>query len=111
GVALRVASCFAIILLAATIFSAWEAVRATRAKVEAVAQKQRADEQTAIADGINRFFTEEVFGLADPNRLDPAGITLAEALGVAGRKIDVRFPDDPKLRAMIRERFGEIFLD
>jgi tetratricopeptide (TPR) repeat protein len=50
-----------------------------------------------------------VFGLADPNRNKRAGITLVEALDVAADKIDEKFPNDPALRAEIRQRFGEIY--
>ena len=99
----------AAILVAASVFSTWQAVRATRAKSDALAQKQRADGQAAIAEGINQFFSEEVFGLADPNRFDRANIKLVEALDVAASKIDSRFPDDPRLRGYIRDRFGEIY--
>jgi tetratricopeptide (TPR) repeat protein len=108
--ALRVTAAFVLLLLAATVFSSWEAIRATRAKAEALAQKNRTDEQAAVAEGVNQFFSEEVFGLADPKRLDPAGITLVQALDVAASKVDTCFPDDPRLRAEIRERFGEIYI-
>jgi serine/threonine protein kinase/tetratricopeptide (TPR) repeat protein len=108
--ALRVALAFLTLLVVATAVSTWQAVRATHAKSEALAQKQRANEQAAIAEGLNQFFSQEVFGLADPNRFDRANIKLAEALDVAASKIDSRFPDDPRLRGFIRDRFGEIYI-
>jgi tetratricopeptide (TPR) repeat protein len=108
--ALRVAGAFIILLIAATIISSWQAVLATRARAEALAQKQRANEQAAVAEGVNQFYMEEVFGLADPKRFDRAGITLAEALDVAASKIDVRFPNDRRLQGIIRDRFGGIYI-
>ena len=61
------------------------------------------------AEGVNAFFTDEVFGLADPNRGGRTGLGLVEALDLAAGKIDERFPDDPELRAMIRDRFGDLY--
>ncbi len=58
---------------------------------------------------MNTFFIEEVFGLADPNRTQRAGIALTEALDVAAARIDGKFPDDATLGAEIRQRFGEIY--
>ena len=65
--------------------------------------------QQKRAEGVNAFFTEAVFGMADPNRGGQAGIGLVEALDFAAGKIDERFPDDPELRAVIRDRFGEVY--
>src|SRR5439155_1340738 len=72
--------------------------------------QRRADEQASIAEGVNTFFSNEVFGLADPKRFDRAGIKLVEALDVAASRIDERFLNDPRLQAIIRSRFGEIYL-
>ncbi len=46
---LRVVMVFAILLIVATIFSTWEAVRATRAGAAAMAEKKRADDEAAIS--------------------------------------------------------------
>ncbi|MGH7176291.1 MAG: tetratricopeptide repeat protein, partial [Tepidisphaeraceae bacterium] len=103
-------------LLLGTLVSTWQAVRATRAERDQTLLRQKADDaraQTDVqrrrAEGVNAFFTEEVFGLADPTRFNRAGITLLEALDVAVGKINQRFPDDPELRAFIHDRFGEIY--
>lgn len=58
---------------------------------------------------MNAFFTETVFGLADPNRFGRAGISLVEALDLAAAKIDERFPKDPEQRAVVHDRFGEVY--
>jgi tetratricopeptide (TPR) repeat protein len=51
----------------------------------------------------------EVFGQADPNVFKRAGISLVEALDIAADQIDVKFPDDPELRAALQTRLGEIY--
>ena len=47
--------------------------------------------------------------MADPSRGGRAGIGLVEALDLAAGKIDERFPDDPEQRAVVRDRFGEVY--
>src|SRR5262249_2069870 len=59
--------------------------------------------------GINAFFTDEVFGLADPNRSNRSGISLLEALDIAAGKIDAKFPNDP-LRADVLDQLGQIYI-
>src|SRR5262249_3446676 len=62
------------------------------------------------AEGINKFFAEEVFGLADPKRYNQTGITLLDALDIAAGRIDAKFPNDPSLRAEILDQLGEIYI-
>ena len=57
---------------------------------------------------MNAFFTDAVFGQADPKRGGRAGIGFVEALDKAGGKIDERFPDDPQQQAFIHDLFGEV---
>jgi serine/threonine protein kinase len=100
-----VVSALVIGLVASTYFAATasrEAKRTTAALVQAEINSKK-------AEGVNKFLTEEVFGLADPNRTRRAGIALVEALDIASSKIDEKFPDDPTLRAEICQRFGEIY--
>jgi tetratricopeptide (TPR) repeat protein len=103
--AAAVLAALAIGLVASTFFAATasrEANRATAALVQAEINGKK-------AEGVNNFLTEEVFGLADPNHNKRAGMALVEALDIAAGKIDEKFPDDPTLRAEIRQRFGEIY--
>src|SRR5262249_5727653 len=100
--------------MAATIYFAAtasrEAKRATAALAQAKLNEAQAELNEAKAQGINTFFTEEVFGLADPNRSNHAGISLLEALDIAAEKINEKFPNDPALRAEILDRLGGIYV-
>ncbi len=49
--ALRVAACLVSVLVAATVVSTWQAVRATRAEQRAQSEAARATQQTALAEG------------------------------------------------------------
>lgn len=102
-----IVAALAVGLVGATYFAATASREAKRA-TEALHQ---ADVNARKAEGVNTFLTEEVFGLADPSRSKRAGIALVDALDMAAGKIDEKFPDDPGLRAEIRQRFGEIYRD
>ena len=100
---------FAILTVGVVASSYFAASASREAKATKVAL-DRAKLQQKRAEGVNAFFTEEVFGLADPNRYGRAGISLVQALDIAAKRIDEKFPDDPELRAMVRQRFGEVYL-
>jgi serine/threonine protein kinase len=93
--------------MAATIYFAASASREAKHATAALA---RAELNEAKAQGINTFFAEEVFSLADPNRSNHAGISLLEALDIAAGKIDAKFPNDPVFRAEILDRLGGIYV-
>ncbi|HZZ26873.1 MAG TPA: protein kinase [Pirellulales bacterium] len=95
------AAVFAILAAGVTV-SSFFAASASREAAAAKLQQKR-------AEGVNAFFTEAVFGLADPNRSGRAGISLLEALDLAASEIDERFPNDAEMRAVIHDRFGEVY--
>ncbi|HEX3601877.1 MAG TPA: serine/threonine-protein kinase, partial [Lacipirellulaceae bacterium] len=102
-----IVAALAIGLVASTYFAATASHEAKRA----TAALDQAEINGKKAEGVNKFLTEEVFGLADPSRNNRAGIALVDALDIAAGKIDEKFPDDPTLRAEIRQRFGEVYRD
>jgi len=53
------------VLIAGVAVSTWQAIRATKAKGQALAEKQRADEEAAKQEAINRFLNE-MLASADP---------------------------------------------
>ncbi len=105
------------VLLAISIGAPIVAVRqaslrkqAEQSEQSAKASLAKAELEQKRAEGVNAFFTDEVFGQADPHRGGHAGIGLLEALDAAEAKIDERFPDDPEQRAVVRDRFGDVYL-
>jgi serine/threonine protein kinase/Tfp pilus assembly protein PilF len=98
------------VLVVGLATSTYFAASASREAKHATAALVQAELNRKQAEGVNKFFTEDVFGLADPGRYDRAGISLVQALDIAAGKVDSRFPDDPELRAVVRDRFGEIYL-
>jgi len=91
------AAAFALVLIAALVWSAWMAVRATRAE-----QESRA---------INEFLQRDVLGQASPyqqgGKPDP-NLTVRAAVERAAASIDGRFRDQPAVEASLRNRIGSI---
>ncbi len=98
-----------VILAAGIAASSYFAASASREAAAAKNSLAKAEHEQKRAEGVNAFFTDTVFGQADPNRGGRAGIGLSEALDAAETKIDERFPDDPLQRAVVRDRFGEVY--
>jgi serine/threonine protein kinase/tetratricopeptide (TPR) repeat protein len=87
------AALIAVVLVAATGISAWQAILATRAETLA---RQRFAESEAISK-----FLTEVFQSPDPAR-DSRTITVAEALGVAAMKLETDLTNQPERQAKLR---------
>ncbi|HTQ39418.1 MAG TPA: serine/threonine-protein kinase [Pirellulales bacterium] len=102
------AAVFAILATGVAV-SSYFAASASREAVAAKSSLAKAELQQKRAEGVNAFFTEAVFGQADPSRGGHAGIGLVEALDAAAGKIEERFQDDPELCAVIHDRFGEVY--
>ncbi len=99
-----------VILAAGIVTSSIFAASASREAAAAKDSLAKAKLQKKRADGVNAFFTEEVFGLADPGRAGRVGVGLMDVLDLAAGKIDERFPDDPEQRAVVHDRFGEVYI-
>jgi serine/threonine protein kinase len=89
--------------------SSYFAATASREAKRATTALEQAEINGKKAEGVNKFFAEEVFGLIDPKRSDRPDISLVEALDIAANKIESKFPNDPALRAEILDQFGEIY--
>ena len=103
--ALRVAAAIAAVLVAATVISTWQAWRATSA--EKLANRKTSDEKNARedAEAISTFLAE-VFQSPDPAR-DGRGVTVAELLDRAAKKLDDDPAIQPKRRATLSAVLGK----
>ena len=103
------------VLIAATIVSTWQAVRATRARSAMLVEKQRADEQVAIVGAVNDFLNDDVLGQAVPSKQgrgtpDP-DLKVRDALDRAATRIDTRFKTQPRVAAKIHGTIGMAYQD
>jgi tetratricopeptide (TPR) repeat protein/tRNA A-37 threonylcarbamoyl transferase component Bud32 len=97
------------VLIAGIITSSYFAATASHEAKVAVEALDQAESQRHIAEGVNKFFADDVIGLASPLRFKRAGISLKEAIDVAATKVDDRFPDEPQLRAVLYDRLGDVY--
>ena len=97
------------LLVGGIAVSSYFAASAAREAKLAVASRAHAESQGKRAESVSKFFMEDVVGLADPERYNRAGISLVEALDLAATSIEERFPNDPDLRADVRDQLGEIY--
>src|SRR2546430_14908334 len=66
--AFTAAAAVAVLVVTGVVMSTWQAVRATKAKAQALTEKQRADEEAAKKEGVKPFFNG-TFGSAHPGAL------------------------------------------
>jgi serine/threonine protein kinase/tetratricopeptide (TPR) repeat protein len=123
----------AMVLIAASVVSTWQAVRARAAERRAVtarqeaatqrdqarAEKRRANEQTDIAKAVNEFLNRDVLGQASPvkqllaEKREPPDrdLKVRDALDRAASRIGKRFEKQPLVEAAIHESIGEAYGD
>ena len=109
--AFAAASLLAVVLVAATGISAWQAMRASQAEtlakqrlVESEANATLARERLADSEAISKFLTE-VFQSPDPVH-NGRTITVAETLGAAAKKLETDLTNQPARRAKLQTTLG-----
>jgi serine/threonine protein kinase len=109
------AGLFAAVLGAATVVSTWQAVVARDAQHQAEADRERANQEAAIAQAVNNFLQEDLLGKANSAPQEEMGshedpnLTVREALNRASAKVAERFCDQPVVEAAIRMAIGEAY--
>jgi tetratricopeptide (TPR) repeat protein/tRNA A-37 threonylcarbamoyl transferase component Bud32 len=125
---LATAAAFVLLLLGGVAVSAWQAVRATaerdakeearRAEAEqyqqAVAEKQRADEEAAITRAVDDFVQKDLLGQADignqaAGTARDSNITVRELLDRAAEGLEARFRGQERTEAAIRLTLGRAY--
>ena len=107
-VGIQVAGGIGILLLGTTLFSAWQAVRATRAEElaglrlqEAVTERNAKASALQDAEAVSRLLTE-VFKRSNPE-VDGRTVTVMEALDAASEKLDTELAAQPERLAVLQE--------
>jgi tetratricopeptide (TPR) repeat protein/predicted Ser/Thr protein kinase len=76
----------------------------------AVAQRTRADREARRATAVNEFLVTRMLGAASPDVAQGREVTVREVLDKAEGQIDEAFPDDPLLRADLRQTVAKTYL-
>jgi non-specific serine/threonine protein kinase/serine/threonine-protein kinase len=120
----------AAVLVAASVFSTWQAVRATRAfeaesaarkdaddaKLQSKAEAQKAKTEAAIAQAVNDFLNQDLLEQAMPEYVpfdryeEPAAdLKLLTVLDRAAEKLEGRFAGQPLVEAALRHTIGRTY--
>ncbi len=83
-----------------------EARLSQAALIKAEQSRQEADRSRQEAEEVNDFFANEVFALADPFTNHGPGLTMLEALDIAAKRIDGKFPNNAALWATLYLRLS-----
>jgi serine/threonine-protein kinase len=90
------ATIVAAVIVGAGAIATWLAVRETQAR--------------EVAESINRFLRDDLFGAANPTMVEQSGLTVRQALDRASERLEVRFRDQPHIEAALRQTIGETYL-
>ena len=105
-VALATASAFVAVLVTATFFSTWQAVRATR-------EQARAKSSDTESKALLKFFRDTVLAAARPKGQQGGlghTVTMREALDAAEPTIAIDFAGQPTVEAAVRDALGTTYL-
>jgi serine/threonine protein kinase/Tfp pilus assembly protein PilF len=113
---LLAAGAFVLLLTTATAVSVWFGVRATLAerkadaeRRQAVTEKERADEQAAVAEAVNKFFNGDILIQASPEQSPDRDLKLRTALDRAAEKVDDRLASQPVAAARIHKTLASAY--
>ncbi len=81
----------------------------TIASIRAVQERDEARRQTAIAQAVNLFLTDDLLGRGDPAHADEAKETLMDAATRAEEFVDARFAEQPAIAASIHSALARAF--
>jgi serine/threonine protein kinase/tetratricopeptide (TPR) repeat protein len=113
---LLAAGAFLLLLTAATAISAWLAVRATLAerkadseRAQAVAEKERANEQAEVAEAVNKFLNGDLLIQASTEHSPDRDLKLRTVLDRAAERVDERLASQPLAAARIHKTLGAAY--
>ncbi len=115
------AGAFALLLIVTSAFSAWQAYRATQAEQtarkseqQAIAERERADEEAAIAKAVSEFVQRSLLGQANIAN-QPTGsdrnrnISVRELVDRAAMEIEGQFRGQERIQAAIHLTIGDAY--
>jgi serine/threonine protein kinase/tetratricopeptide (TPR) repeat protein len=105
-----------LVLILGVCASVWQAVRATQAKKQALAEEHRADEEAAKQQAINGFLNDMLasaspYARRDPNQARGGNIRMQEILDAAARQVKAgSLKERPAIEAAICQTLGRTYL-
>jgi tetratricopeptide (TPR) repeat protein len=94
-------------LLAGTVVSSWQAVRARRAKTETENALKDSEEARLQAQAVSKYLVQ-AFRSPDPNQ-DGRDIKVADVLDRAAADLDANFAGSPKIKGELLDALGQTY--
>ncbi|MCI0538728.1 MAG: serine/threonine-protein kinase [Verrucomicrobiales bacterium] len=98
-------------LIVGLTFSAWQAVRATRAEAQAIVEKSQALTEKANAQAALQFIQEDVLSQASPGYQPDRELTVRALLDRIGGRLDRATGRPPLVEASIRQTLGSVYTE
>ena len=98
-------------LIVGLTFSAWQAVRATRAEAQAKAERAEALTEKANAQGALQFIQEDVLSQASPGYQPDRELTVRALLDRIAGRLDRATNRPPLVEASIRQTLGSVYTE
>jgi serine/threonine protein kinase/tetratricopeptide (TPR) repeat protein len=108
-VALTTATLVGLALVAGTVVSAWQAVRATRAGTLARRKESEARNAAAESKAVLEFLVNDLLEATEPEKAMGQDVKVSEVLANAEKKIDAAFADQPLVEAGVRHALAVAF--
>jgi hypothetical protein len=105
---LAVAGALVALLAAGAVISTWQAVRATRAKAAAIAEKQRADKEAATANRITEYVQQMLYA-ANPEATKDLNYSVRQLLDDFSGTLEGRLADQPEVEAALHATIGNAY--
>jgi serine/threonine-protein kinase len=106
---LTTAALVGLALVAGTVVSTWQAVRATRAGTVARRKESEARDAAAELKAVLEFLVNDLLDATEPEKAMGQDVKVSEVLANAEKKIDVAFADQPLVKAGVRHALGVAF--
>ena len=98
-------------LIVGLTFSAWQAVRATRAEAQAIVEKAQALTEKANAQAALQFIQEDVLSQASPGYQPDRELTVRALLDRIAGRLDGASKRPPLVEASIRQTLGSVYTE
>jgi serine/threonine protein kinase len=95
-------------LLAGTAVATWQSVRAMRAMSGTVVEKQRADEQAAIATSVTKYL-QQMLGSVQPQAGKGRDYTVRQLLDDYADDLEKQLPNEPEVEATLQATLGRAY--
>ena len=98
-----------VVMIAGSIISAAFAVKAARARGDAVAARDEAERQAKTSQSVSDFLREDLLASVDPYVAQGREVTVRSFLDAASEKLEGKFEQEPLVEASIRHTLGNTY--